>query len=117
MKKNKQIKKTKHCCERMDFFLEERKVAIYYNPIYREYFIRLWSFPKAKHVIYACPWCGYKFPPSLIKKYFQVLKNEYKIVYCDYSQTYFEDRTDEYDIEKELPKEFKSDEWWKKRGI
>ena len=117
MSQNKKTE-TEHCCERMDFFLEEERVAIYYNPVYREYFIRLWSFPKAKHVIYACPWCGHKFSPSLIEKYFQILDSEYKIVYCDYSEKYFKDDTEyEHETEVDVPKEFKSDEWWKKRGL
>ena len=110
-------KKIDHCCEKMNFFLNEQKIAIYYNPIYREYFIRLWSYPAAKHVIYACPWCGYTFKPSLIDKYFEILESEYKIVYNDYLERYFEAREDEYDIEINLPEEFKSDIWWKKRNL
>lgn len=118
MKKNKKDK-PKHCCKFMDFLLDENKVAIYYNPIYKEYFIRLWSYPNAKHVIYYCPWCGHEFTPSLINEYFDTLQKEYNINYCDCLDYYFEWHEEKPEEEKEieLPEEFKSDEWWKKRGL
>jgi len=113
------VKDNTHCCKLMSFFIEEQKVAIYYNPIVREYYIRLWSCPVGRQVIYFCPWCGYKFIPSLIEKFFQILKKEYKILYCDYyPEKYFRANSErEYEIEVELPREFKSDEWWQKRGL
>jgi len=103
----------------MDYFLKEDKVAIYYNPIYRDYFIRLWSYPDGRQAIYGCPWCGAKFPESLVDKYLEVLEKEYSIVYEDFSGKYLEyseDATVE-DKEVKLPEEFKSDKWWKKRGL
>ena len=118
MKKYKK-NKSQHCCKSMDFFLDEEKVAIYYNPIYREYFIRLWSYPNAKHVIYFCPWCGKEFSTSLINKYFETLSKEYNIYHCDFSGEYYEWHEENPEEEKEtkLPEEFKSDEWWKKRNL
>ena len=53
-----------------------------------------------------CPWCGSKLPSSLDEKMVKILKNEYRYDFvnksiCDYK----------------IPKEFKTDEWWKKRGL
>ena len=111
--------KGEQCCSLMKQFLEEQKAAIYYNPILREYYIRLWSYPKGRQAIYACPWCGKEFPKSLISKYFDTLKKEYKTIYIDCLNKYIEyceDATIE-DKEIKLPEEFKSDKWWKKRGL
>lgn len=119
MKKNPK-KKTEHCCERMDFFLDEKKVLIYYNPIYREYFINLKSFRNYKHVIYNCPWCGYEFPKSLVDTYYEILADDFNIYRNPYTGTYCEILSDEntYDeIDVDIPEEFKSDEWWKKRSL
>jgi len=109
--------KIKHCCKDMDFFLDERRVAIYYNPIYREYFIKLWSYPDGKHSIYHCPWCGCKFPKSLINEYFNTLEKEYNISYLRDINRYIEHIGFCDEIERELPEEFKSDKWWKKRNL
>jgi len=113
------VKDNMHCCKLMGFLIEEQKVAIYYNPIVREYYIRLWSCPVGRQIIYFCPWCGYKFTPSLVGNFFQVLNEEYAISYCDYyPEKYFKANLEcEYEVEAVLPEEFKSDEWWKKRGL
>jgi len=101
----------------MRFFLEEKRVAIYYNPIYREYYIKLWSYPEGKHAVYYCPWCGYEFPQSLIKDYFDTLDKEYKIWYIDGKHVKASEDATKESIEVELPEEFESDKWWKKRGL
>lgn len=115
---NMKNKTVKHCCENMDFYLSEKKVSIFYNPIFREYFINLRSFPEAKHVIYYCPWCGHEFRNSLVEKYYEILEKEYKILYNPSSKKYYEIVKEPYDeIDRKLPEEFKSDKWWKKRGL
>jgi len=116
MKKNNG-KKLKHCCDFMEFILKEKKVAIYYNPIFREYFIKLRSFPNGKHTIYNCPWCGYKFPKSLVNKYYETLKNEYNISYDPFHKKYCEILENYDELDRELPEEFKNDKWWKKRKL
>lgn len=110
-------KKTEHCCELMQHYLDEKKVAIYYNPVFREYYIKQKSFPDGKQVIYNCPWCGYEFPESLINEYYDTLKREYNILYNSFFKKYYEALENFDEIDRELPEEFKSDEWWKKRGL
>ena len=57
-------------------------------------------------VIYYCPWCGKKLPINLSDKWFEILKKEHGIDYP------FDDPD-----RKNIPEEFKSDEWWKKRNL
>ena len=99
------INKNNHCCELMTQFLEDRAVGIDYYPICREYTIDIRS-SLIKQGIDYCPWCGTRLPESLRKKYDDILKDEYGV-------------DDDWDEEQasRIPKEFKSDEWWKKRGL
>jgi len=89
----------------MDKFLEDSRVGVYYNPTIRRYAIFVVS-SGSYQGINNCPWCGFKFPYSLVDKYSEVLKEEYNI-------------NDPYDREQEklIPEEFNSDEWWKKRNL
>lgn len=110
-----------HCCEKMQWYLEEQKAGIYYNPILREYYIRLRSYRDGKCAIFYCPWCGYSMKPSLIDKYYSILRDEYNIEYEPYDNIYYEivETKDESweEVNRRLPKEFKTDEWWKKRDL
>ena len=79
-----------------------------YYPIFREYFIDY----KEKYgggiqLINYCPWCGNALPKSLRKKWFDILKRENNI----------ETDIGEWRKRKDIPGEFKTDEWWKKRGL
>jgi len=53
-----------------------------------------------------CPFCGINLPANLVDERFEILKKEFGI-------------TDPYDKKQKklVPKEFKTDEWWKKRGL
>jgi len=120
MKKQPNTKNKKtHCCKNIEYFLNEKKVLIYYNPIFREYFTGLRSYKNGKQVIYYCPWCGSQFPRSLIDDYINILSNEHKICFDPPTGKYFDISSDEFDFPKEIdiPEEFNSDEWWKKRGL
>lgn len=98
-------KKTVHCCEFMDMFLQDQKMPLKYYPIAREYGITLKHSSAVQLLVY-CPWCGVKLPESLRDKYFDILKVEYDI-------------EPELDIQDDpnIPEEFKSDSWWKMRGL
>lgn len=98
-------RKPMHCCELMDKFLEDPKVPLEYYPICREYGLILQDSP-AIDILYYCPWCGEKLPESLRDQYFETLKKEYDVV-------------PELNVQDDpnIPQEFKSDEWWKKRGL
>ena len=90
----------KHCCKEMDFFLNEGKVGISYCDQERLYSINLKS-SGGLQAIYYCPWCSSKLPKDLGDEWFDTLE-----------ELGFENPYDQ-----EIPKEFKTDEWWKKRGL
>lgn len=120
MKTKANVKKIKHCCKDMDSSLKEDIPSIFYNPVYREYFIELKSPRNAKLGIYNCPWCGNKFPKSLVVEYSKILFKEFEAYHNPYEDKYFkviikEDFTD--DVDFDLPEEFKTDEWWKNRKL
>jgi len=94
----------KHCCNEMNSFTENPRDPIKYHLVFRTYYIDY----NASNIITMkhCPWCGTKLPKELTDEFFDILEEEYQI----------ETDMGEYkDIE--LPKEFQTDEWWKKRGL
>jgi len=91
----------KHCCEDMIFFLNEKKVGIQYNNTERLYSINLIT-SGGLQKIYFCPWCGSKLPKDLTDELSEIVFDELNL--------------DGFD-DPRLPEEFKSDEWWKKRGL
>jgi len=94
----------KHCCEQMDFFLHEKRVGISYDQKTRFYGINLKGSSGVQKIDF-CPWCNSKLPEDLNDKYAQLVFDELG----------FNPLDTEY--EKNLPSEFKSDEWWKRRGL
>lgn len=88
----------------MNQAIEESKI-VDYEPIFRNYGI-LYSTKRIKMLKF-CPWCGVKLPTSLQKVIFDVIKKEFGIPRWD------------ADLENctNIPQEFKTDEWWKKRGL
>lgn len=91
----------KHCCNELNYILEENRTNMLYDSQLREYQMRVSKSKAYYHMIF-CPWCGKQFTPSLNKEFFEILEKEYGI--------------DDYHPNK-IPKEFKTDEWWKKRGL
>ena len=75
-----------------------------YTEVKRRYSLLLRS--GAVQLIFYCLWCGAKLPSELGDEYFSILEKEYNL----------DDPYDE-EQEKQVPEEFKSDEWWKKRGF
>lgn len=98
-------KQPTHCCELMDQFLVDPKVPLGYYPICRKYGLILKHSP-AIQLIYYCPWCGAKLPKSLGDEFYDILEREYNM-------------SPGFDIQSDpnIPQEFKSDEWWRKRGL
>lgn len=88
----------------MDQAIEGIKI-IDYGPIFRDYGI-LYPTNRIKMLTF-CPWCGIELPKSLHKTIFEVIKKEFGIPRWD------------ADLENctNIPQEFKTDEWWKKRGL
>ena len=93
----------KDCCEQIKFFLEEGKVAISYQSDIRHYAINLKN-SEAIQKINFCPWCGNAFPPDLMEEHFSALVEAFG-------------REPTLDELNQIPPEFKTDEWWKKRGL
>ena len=60
------------------------------------------------YAIYYCPFCGTRFPRSLWDDWYSILDEEYHLTWGDEPLEEFLPK---------LPPEFRSDEWWKKRGL
>lgn len=97
---------TNHCCKIMAQILSENRAHISYEPQLREYYIDMRNEPMVGHHLYYCPWCSIKLPKSLRDEWFDTLKIEYNL-----------DNPWKKEQENLVPDEFKSDEWWKKRGL
>lgn len=94
-----------HCCKNMNHYVFENR-EIGYNMQYRRYTLRLSESENGTHqLLWYCPWCGSKLPKSLSNEWFVVLKSEYGL-----SDPIFDDAD-------KVPDEFKTDEWWRKRGL
>jgi hypothetical protein len=90
----------------MDLLLKDPKMPLEYYPIAREYAITLKHSPAIQGITY-CPWCVKELPCSLRDDYYEILEKEYGIIHP------------EFDIQADprIPEDFKSDAWWKKRGL
>ena len=102
-----QITRKDFCCDEMCSHLKGDEhgceIQLKYTPSIRNYAIPYK--PRrggGLQDIRFCPWCGTKLPKDLNDKMMEVLKEEYNI--------------DTYNI-KTLPEEFRTDAWWKKRGL
>lgn len=100
------------CCERMEIVVGDIDCPLRYIPNLRYYGM---SAPKPLlkknqgwpgYMIDFCPYCGTRLPKDLVDERFAILEKEYGII-------------DPYDAKqkKRIPKEFETDEWWKKRGL
>jgi len=94
-----------HCCDYIKQALNDPTVYFDYQPEYRRYYINTES-KAIIHQVYFCPWCGTKLPEDLKNKYLEILEKEYHI----------DDPWDK-NQKKLIPKEFKTDEWWKIRKL
>lgn len=105
------------CCEHMKNELEDGRIAMSYSPKFRSCSIYVidWFYPKEKirslkdiihcrAIINYCPWCGKKLPTDLGDIWFDTLRTEYGL-------------ENPCDDKSKIPEEFKSDKWWKKRGL
>ena len=93
-----------HCCLTMDAELARGGTVLHYSSKYREYGVKI---PKSTGCMLMdyCMFCGTKLPESLRVPWFDILEQEYNLESpCE------EDK-------KRVPKEFLTDEWWKKRGL
>jgi hypothetical protein len=112
MKKNS---KMKYCCVSLKHEIEEgssftkNKLIVYDAPM-RCYGIIDTEAPKRIYQpIDYCPFCGTKFPKDVRNEYWQTIVEE---VGPEYYPT---DKN--YDPQRLPPPEFRTDEWWRKRGL
>ncbi len=103
--------KNQHCCQKLRSWMESERFPLVYNPKYRSYTLTTPQYYRRDREPYPhsyqcdfCPYCGTKFPSDLGDLRYNILKNE-----CG-----FEGGSDE---EKLIPKEFMTEEWWRKRGL
>jgi len=104
---NRKNYKGPFCCWDMDVMIEDNDTLynVKYNSKLREYYLESLEGPYMRILEY-CPWCGIHLKLGLRDEWFDILEHEYGL-----------DLPDIPDQEKKIPAEFKTDEWWKKRGL
>lgn len=97
------------CCRNMEYYAIRGKL-IDYDISTRVYNVKLpeedQDFCTYQYLWY-CPWCGKKLPKDLGEIWIETLKKEYGIKESDI----------DYINLSNIPEEFKTDEWWKKRRL
>jgi|SRR5579871_3266704 len=93
-----------YCCRALDSQIQDKYCPIKYSKKWREYSVRDFSSTSLSLMMF-CPNCGARLPFSLRDQWFDLLEQEYGL----------EDPMDE--DKKKIPKEFTTDEWWKKREL
>lgn len=96
-----------HCCGSMRQYVKNDRICMGYSDIVREYYICRKEDDVSVYCIKYCPWCSAQLPKELRDEYFDILKREYAL----------EPNLLNIRNNQNLPEEFKSDEWWKKRGL
>lgn len=94
-----------YCCESMQRYV--KKGEFKYHPKYRAvcaYCKNEREYTYEQFCMGYCPFCGERLPSHLYYEYANVLEQSVGKEYCDIT-------------EDEIPEEFKTDEWWKKRGL
>lgn len=91
------------CCEEMNLHLSNGEIYLDYDASVRRYGIAYKeAFGGGCQQINFCPWCGARLPKILIDELSTIVFDELNL--------------NGYD-DPRLPDEFKTGEWWKKRGL
>ena len=90
-------------CEKHDNIFDCYDHLICYNDVFDEYGIIIHDGGSSYVLINYCPFCGKKLPHSKRDSFFDILE---ELGY-----------TDKEVANRKIPSEFKTDEWWKKRGL
>jgi uncharacterized protein DUF6980 len=101
-----------HCCTAMTLWVQDPDCPLIYDEKDRSYALTAPAALMKKnevwmcYVVNFCPYCGVQQPSDLTEKRMEILENKYNI-------------DDPYDPKQKklIPREFKTDEWWKKRGL
>lgn len=109
MIESKKEYKGPHCCWEtavaVDHTDQTNISPCLYKPKFRGYYIKSTSDYGAEQINY-CPRCGKQYPRELSDAWFDILEKEYGL-----------DNPNALDQRDRVPKEFWTDEWWKKRGL
>jgi hypothetical protein len=102
------------CCKDISFFIENPDDPISYDCVLREFYIKTGNKRKSSYLrnvimLVYCPWCGFKLPGNLRSQYSDVV-SEYIGREIGVGEIWDGKAGS-------LPEEFKTDEWWKKRGL
>jgi|SRR4030095_3102091 len=93
-----------YCCGALDYQVKSLVCPVKYNEKWREYSIRDLKSTSLSLMIF-CPNCGVRLPLSLRDEWFDILEQEYNL------------EDPEHEDKKQVPEEFLSNEWWKKRNL
>jgi len=100
------MKKEDFCCIGMFVNSGAKTKLIRYSPHSKDYMFILHDDPDGDYLeLDYCPWCGTKLPDSLDEKWCKIVKEKF-----GYDNVFAEEWA-------KLPEEFKTDAWWKKRGL
>ena len=89
-----------HCCEQMAFHIQHKERIVRFLITLREYSFKVTD--TVGQQLNFCPWCGVQLPKSLRDTWCNILIDEYHV---------------DSPWDDQIPSEFKTDEWWKKRGL
>ena len=93
-----------HCCNKMNAYATEKNSLLDYDSYIRSFMFFVDS-PNGTHEhMNYCPWCGTQLPEELTEKWINLLNKKFGI----------EEPFREWD---RIPPEFKTDAWWKRRGL
>ncbi len=105
--------KKKFCCILIESLIEDPDCTLHYNPYLREYYLQIPNNFLRKSEVYPkfrikfCPRCGTQLPKPLIHEWQSVVEKIFHIGVNSITKNQL----------KKLPKEFKTEQWWRKRGL
>jgi len=100
------------CCESLQSLDGDLECPLKYIPYQRAYVLSIPSYYLKKNTlcpefqISHCPWCGAQLPKNLSEEWYSIIKEKFGIT--DFIES---------EIIKQLPEEFQTAAWWKKRGL
>ena len=105
-----------YCCNIMDYYADseytkEHELIRYKSDIRDHSFLLHGSYAGFNQQIIYCPWCGTKLPKELGEEWCNALEEEHGLTIDD-----FRDQKGRWD-ESKIPAEFRTEEWWRKRGL
>ena len=91
----------------MNYYSENKNSLLEYDKEFRTYRFLIKDGVNGTHQMFSfCPWCASKLPKELGDIWEETIQKE-----LGYEDPFYEPGYDN------LPKEFRTDEWWRKRGL